>query len=204
MPVMLKNYGMGLTGFAAYGWIALLVSTFSSPLMGRLADRFGYRNILIIAWLGVFWQPLLFIYTPDDMPHTMGLMPYTIIIDAIAGGIFWTAFTLAQVNIVIGQVPSESRSGFFATLSAIAGSIGFIAAIIGGTIATSVGEGNIVHVFGLALDNYRTPMLIGVFCRFFAGLTIFRIEDPAKHKGHVTSAQAFVTIWRMLIGKQVR
>ncbi len=200
----LDRLGMSMLGFTAYGWIALLVSTGATPLLGRLADRWGNRTLLLVAWGGAFWLPLLSMMTPDDMPHVLGLMPWTILVDAVASGCFWPAVGIAQTNLVIAEVPSESRAGLFAALSALAGLAGFAGALLGGVIAEAIGDGAIFHLGSIPVSDLRFPMLIGFGLRLLAGFTIFRIREPARSPTSVTSAQAFTIVWRLVVGKPIR
>ena len=204
MMFFLDRLKMGMTGVAVYAWIALGVSTLMTPALGRFADRFGHRNLLLLAWGGVFWQPLLSVLTPDDMPHLFGLMPVTILIDAFAGGCFWPAVGLAQTNLVIAQASSERRAGLFASLSALTGVIGFGAAILGGLIAEGIGDRVLFHLGGVPVGDLRFPMLVGAVLRLLAGLTIFRITEPPRSPAGAVSGQGFTLVWRLLIGKPVR
>jgi MFS family permease len=200
----LDRLKMGMTGVAVYAWIALAVSTLMTPALGRFADRFGHRNLLLLAWGGVFWQPLLSVLTPDDMPHLLGMMPVTILIDAFAGGCFWPAVGLAQTNLVIAQASSERRAGLFASLSALTGVIGFLAAILGGLVAEGIGDRVLFSLGGVPVGDLRFPMLLGTVLRAIAGLTIFRITEPPRAEASLVGGQGFTLVWRLLIGKPVR
>jgi MFS family permease len=204
LPFMLERAGMTMVAVSVYGWVALALSTILAPFWGRFSDRFGYRNTLIIAWGGVFWLPMLYLWLTDATPRFAGLMPWPVFLDAILGGIFWPTFALSQTNLVIAEAPSEKRAGLFAMLSALTGLTGFIAALIGGWIAQNIGERNVIHMFGIALDDLRTPMFIGAILRFLTGLLIFTIHEPPRQRKQVTTNEAFNAIWRMLIGKPYR
>jgi len=200
MQFFLNKLELSWMGITAYIWIVHTTSTLISPVMGRLSDRFGYRNVLMVSWLGVFWQPLLSVFTPNDMHHIFGLMPFTIFIDAIACGVFWPAVNITLNNIVIAETTSEKRAGFFGALTAMGGISGFTAATLAGILATEIGT-NTFTVAGIPLDNLRTPLLIGSILRFFAGLLILTIKEPPRKKGQITSSEAFNTVWRVLTGK---
>ena len=203
-PFFLDRLGMSMVGFTAYGWIALGVSTAATPWLGRLADRWGHRTMLLLAWGGVFFQPLISFFTPDDLPHLFGLMPWTILVDAVLGGCFWPVVGVAQTNLVIGQASSESRAGLFAALSAIAGLAGFAGAMLGGGMAEVIGRGAWFEVAGVRVGDLRAPMLLGFALRALAGFTILAVREPPRTHPGVTSAQAFTIVWRLVVGKPVR
>lgn len=198
LPCMLERFNISYWGVTAHGWTTLVLATVSAPLMGRLADSIGNRKTFILAWLGIFWQPFLFIFTPNSAPHAFGLMPIPLLIDAMASGIFWTAYTIVQTNIVIAQVPSERRAGFAAALAAVAGLATFIGALVGGFIGDSIGKDGLVNILGITLDNYRAPMLLSVLLRLFAGITIFKIIEQTRKRPGVSGKKAFGEVWKII------
>ncbi|MCX6646348.1 MAG: MFS transporter [bacterium] len=200
---MLDRFKITLTGMTSYGWIALVLTTLTTPIWGRIADRFGNKIVLRMAWAGVFWQPLLFVFTPYDMPHVLGLLPITIIVDAIAGGIFWPAVGLAQTNLVIAEAPSQTRAGLFASLGALTGLIAFISVTLGGVITKTIGT----HTFNLGivtLDDIRTVMVAGMILRLLSGILLFRVQEPPRKRAPISTSQAFATMVRLLTGRKYR
>ncbi len=204
MAFFLDRLHMSMTGVVVYGWVALAVSTAVTPLLGRVGDRFGHRNLLLVAWVGVFWQPLLSVMTPDRLPHLLGLMPWTILVDALFAGSFWPAVGVAQTNLVIAYAPSEGRAALFAGLSALAGIAGFLGAVVGGVASDVIGANHAFTFLGLPADDVRFPMILGVLLRTIALATIPRVSEPAHTRPPITSAQAFTVVWRLVAGKPVR
>jgi MFS family permease len=203
MQFFINKLHMSWMGITAYVWIVTMMSTAVTPLMGRLSDRFGYRNVLMYSWLGVFWQPLLSVFTPNSMHHMFGWMPYTIFIDALACGIFWPAVNLTLTNLVIAQAPSERRAGLFGALTAMGGFCGFIFAAAAGKVAEFIGPDASFTFAGIALDDIRVMLFAGCCARFFAGLLILTIKEPPRQKGQVTGSEAFAFMSRLLIGKPI-
>ncbi|MCU0726968.1 MAG: MFS transporter [Planctomycetes bacterium] len=196
-----KRLGIPLQGMAYYGLAFWGVSTLAMPAFGRFADRFGNRTLMIVGWLGVFWQPMLSVYTPNDMPHVLLCLPWTILVDAVAGGLFWPALQLAQTNLVIAQAPSEGRAGLFAVLAAMSGLAMILGTLAGGEIAQRIGEGQEFPLFGMPLDDLRFPLLLGTALRLAFGLGVFLIREPPRHEEAVTGRQAFRAVWRLLLGR---
>lgn len=201
MPFMLDRLQMSMVSVTLYSWVALIMVTISTPIWGRIADRYGNRTILILGWLGVWWQPLLWVFTTSKMHYILGIAPWTIIADAILSGLFWPAIGLAQTNLVIAETPSQTRAGLFAALSALTGLAGFAAAVIGGNVANWVGVGNTVHLGPMVMDDLQLPLFVGSVLRFVFGLLMFRIEEPPRKNLPIPSSVAFATVWRLLVGR---
>lgn len=203
MQFFINKLHMSWMGITAYIWVVNAMATAISPIMGRLSDRFGNRNVLMCAWLGVFWQPLLSVFTPNDMPHIFGWMPFTIFIDALACGIFWPAVNLTLTNLVIAQAPSEKRAGLFGALTGMGGLCGFIVAACAGKISEMIGDTTTFTWVGIHLDDIRVMLFAGSIARFFAGLLILTIREPARRKEPVAESEAYRFIARLLIGKPI-
>jgi hypothetical protein len=92
----------------------------------------------------------------------------------------------------------------FAALSTIAGLSGFISATLAGVIAAAIGVNGTIHVFGLALSDLKTPMVIGTIMRFGTWFFILTVKEPPRYKEHVRTSEAFTAVWKLLLGKPYR
>ena len=200
----IKRLGIPFKGMAYYGFVFWGVSSLMTPVIGRFADRFGNRRLLIYGWLGVFWQPMLSVFTPNDMPAFLLYLPWTILFDAVAGGCTWPAMHLAATNLIIAQTPSESRAGLYSLWSAAAGVAVIVGTLVGGEIAQRIGEYHAFTFIGLPMDDLRFPLLIGTALRFLFGLGTLWIREPPRLEDAVTSRQAMGAVWRLLLGKETR
>jgi len=204
LPFMLDRIHLSYSAVTVFTWLALITVTIVTPLWGRFADRFGNRKTLFLAYLGVFWQPLLYVFTPNDMPHLFGIAPWTTLADGVASGLFWPAVALAQTNIVIAENPSQTRAGMFAVLSALTGLVGFIGVACGGVMTRWVGAGNIVDLGFIRVDDIRLPMLVGSCLRLLAGTLIFTIGESPRMKSVVSTSVAFSAVWDLVLGRPLR
>jgi MFS family permease len=200
-PFFLHKLNMSMMGVTVTIWIILTLATVTTPLWGRISDVIGYKKVLIIGWAGVFWLPLLFVFTKADAPHIFGIAPWGILADAFFTSIFWPAVGIAQTNIVIGQASSQTRAGLFAVLSALTGAAGFVAAMIAGQIGNHIGDTAMVNFAGLEMNNMQVPMLIGSVLRFLAGFMMFFIEEPQRTQDMIPNNQAFSIMRKLLLGR---
>src|SRR5438094_4946671 len=117
----LPAVGSSLGGLADVSWVVvayLLAATIAAPLYGHVGDRFGRRNMLLVA-LGVFTVASAFC----AIAPTLLALVLARALQGLGGG---GLMTLAQA--LIGEsVPPRERgrfSGYFATVFALASSSG--------------------------------------------------------------------------------
>ncbi|NIM06068.1 MAG: MFS transporter [Armatimonadetes bacterium] len=134
-----------------------LATVLTARTIGALADRFGNRPVLTLAWSGLALTPILWVLaTPTN--HTL------LFVASILGGACGGATMMLGVNLIFAMTPRAARSAYVAQVSLASGLAGFIAPVIAGAVAQMfVGVqvsflwwrfGNL-HLLLIALSIYR-------------------------------------------------
>jgi MFS family permease len=144
---MIKNLHMSFTRIAIYSILAGIMNLVTQPLWGRVIDRVGNRPVLAFNLGGVVVLPLLWLLARPDRI-------WPIWTDATLTGIFWPGFTLASFNLILATAPERDRTAYLGMQSAAVGISAFVAALIGGLIAKSLGGFHVI-LFGQTLVNFH-------------------------------------------------
>jgi MFS family permease len=156
-PHMIKNLGMSFSAIAFYSIVAGILNLGTLPIWGKVIDRIGNRPVLVVNLLGVSYLPLLWLFAGPGR-----LFP--IWIDAALTGLCWPGFTLALFNLVLATAPEENRTAYLGMHSMVVGVSTFVASLVGGLIASRLGEMRLV-VLGLAVLNFHVLFAVSAAAR---------------------------------------
>jgi MFS family permease len=107
------------------------VSLIFAPLVGRLQDKVGYRNVLVACMAGTVLLPWGWVFsTPTN------IMPLWL--TAIFSGVFWPGLNQGIANVMMERAPAEHRGASIAAFSAVTGLGTLVSGLVGGLIATAV------------------------------------------------------------------
>jgi MFS family permease len=127
----LSTLQLSFSTLALTAIVTSAVSLIFQPLIGRLQDRFGDRQVLLWCMLGTLPLPWGWVLsTPDN------ILPLWL--TAIFSGVFWPGITQGQVNILMDRASQESRAASIAAYSALTGLGTLVAGVLGGIIATLI------------------------------------------------------------------
>lgn len=128
---MLRNLGIGFALVAGRDAMIASMRMVGSPLWGRAVDRAGARPVLLTCAFGLTVVPLLWLLsTPERW--------WPVAIEAIAGGILASGFSLSSFALPLAIAPREGRRFYLAVFSTAGGIAFAVASAAGGLIAQAL------------------------------------------------------------------
>lgn len=137
--VLILNYKMDTTTMAVLVGICALVNIFCAPLIGRLMDRIGYKNIMIYDTVVLFFVCLVYGYA--DSLFLKNTAYYIVCLNFLLDAVIST--TSMATNVYVREI-SDSQEEMTSTLTtgiSINHLISIIAALVGGLIWQKFGVG---------------------------------------------------------------
>ena len=137
--VMIREYGFSTASMALLFGVCAGVNIFGAPLIGRLTDRLGYRNIMIWDTVILFFVCLLYGFVGDIFPARIAIAVLCInfLLDAVI------STTSMATNIYVKKL-SDSQDELTSTLStglSINHVIAILSAPLGGWVWQRYGIG---------------------------------------------------------------
>ncbi|MBR2426899.1 MAG: MFS transporter [Lentisphaeria bacterium] len=165
--VLIREYGMSTANIALLMGICAAINIFIAPLVGKLTDRWGYRNTMIWDTVILFFVCLLYGYAGEIFPAKIALIVVCInfLLDAMI------STTSLATNIYVRQL-AETKDELTSTLStgiSINHLISILAAPAGGWIWMKWGVGML----------FAFAAVMAIFNSLFA----MTLPKPAKKNG---------------------
>ena len=156
--VLIKVYDFDTALMAALFAVGAGINIFAAPLVGKLTDRIGYRNVMIYDTVILFFVCLLYGYAGDIFPRHIAVwvVGANFLLDSII------STTALATNLYVKEI-SDNKDELTSTLStgiSINHLISIIAAPVGGWIWLRFGVGTL---FGVA----AVMALLNSLCAFF-------------------------------------
>lgn len=162
--VLIKEYNFDTASVALIVAACAAVNIFAAPLLGKISDRWGYRNVMIWDTIILFFVCLLYGYAKDVFPASIALV--VVCINFLMDAVISTA-SLAT-NMYVREI-AHDRDELTSTLStgiSINHLIAIIAAPLGGWVWHKYGIGTLftfAAVMSLANSAfaYTVPKNVG-------------------------------------------
>ncbi len=103
--LLIVEYGFDTAKIATLLSISALVNVFGSPLIGKITDRFGYRNIMIYDTVILFFVCLMYGYAGKMFPHHIAV--WVLCVNYILDNLMST--TSMATNIYAGRIASTKE-----------------------------------------------------------------------------------------------
>lgn len=179
---LLAEVGMSLSRLLLLWVFCWVGGAVCSARIGRLAERFGHRPILILCTMLKSSNMIALILVPNDPDVAFQILVPVFILDSILNA----GFVVATNGFMLTKSPSGNRTMFIAAGTALAGLIGGITSIICGAILTWTSLDTVV--FGVPFSSYRMLFLVSMLFRLGSLLLAVRIrESDSLGTRHVVS-----------------
>ena len=176
-PYSMNEMGLNFMQIMIFSTIAsAMVSVFVMPMWGRMIDRFGCRNVMLISCIVASSTPLFYLLSSP------GNVWPTLLHNAV-GAMFWCGSNLTANNMQLLYSPNETRPTHIAVFSCVT-------ALAGGTLGSLAGgfllEGwHSAGMFTGAIDRYQALCVLSVVLRLGFTLLLvprFSPDNEAKPK----------------------
>ncbi len=159
--------------FATITWFitfATLASLFMLRIWGPISDQLGNRPVLMVAGAAHALIPLMWIVAQPENHY------WPLVLAHVLSGIFFSAITLAQINILLKLAPSTGRSVYIAVFNASIGLAVIVAPIIGGWLL-DLSAGLELQAGEWKLNNLHFLFLLSGGLQLFGLLAILRVKE---------------------------
>ena len=190
---LLAEVGMSLSRLLLLWVFCWVGGAACSARIGRLAERFGHRPILILCTTLKSSNMIALILVPNDPDVAFMILAPVFILDSILNA----GFVVATNGFMLTKSPSGNRTMFIAAGTALAGLIGGITSVLCGGLLTWTNLDTVV--FGVPVSSYRLLFLVSVALRLASLLLVVRIrESDSLGTRHVVSQLIGATPLRLI------
>ncbi|MFT5323294.1 MAG: MFS family permease [Planctomycetaceae bacterium] len=190
---LLAEVGMSLSRLLLLWVFCWVGGAVCSARIGRLAERFGHRPILILCTMLKSSNMIALILVPNDPDVAFKILVPVFILDSILNA----GFVVATNGFMLTKSPSGNRTMFIAAGTALAGLIGGITSVICGGLLTWTSLDTVV--FGVPFSSYRMLFLVSMVLRLASLFLAVRIrESDSLGTRHVVSQLIGATPLRLI------
>jgi MFS family permease len=121
-PYMLRELKLDYQSFALLSAVSILAKALVFPWCHELAARFGLRNLLWTAGVGVAVVPLVWAASPQLV---------TLALANVLGGVAWAGLEYSSFQLLLESAPGRVKTEFFSLSSTFSG-VGQVTGALGG------------------------------------------------------------------------
>ncbi len=155
-----------------------------STRLGRLAEVYGNRPVLVICTAFKSLNVLALLLTPQDPQLAFWILIPAFMIDAALNA----GIAIANNGFLIKNSPTENRAMFIAAGTAVAGMVGGVTSILAGVFMTLTSHTTWM-VGGLSLTNFHVLFSVSLVLRLLAAVLARRVREPSSEGVRVVMAE---------------
>ncbi|HOO75976.1 MAG TPA: MFS transporter, partial [Tepiditoga sp.] len=145
---------------------------------GKLVDKFGNKNVLIMGIAIASLSPFIFFIASENNYKSIFMF------ESIFSAVAWTAINLAFFNLLLetSKEPAENYVGAYAFVSGISA---ICASLLGG-ISGNLMKGKYFYILGDKYHGIQIMFLIGFILRIYSLLNLTNVkafEKPFRYEG---------------------
>lgn len=139
--VLIREYGFSTATMAALLGVCAFVNIFAAPLIGRITDRWGYRNVMIWDTVVLFFVCLMYGFAGNLFP--IGIAMVVLCINFLLDAVISTTSLATNIYVKTLADNQDELTSSLSTGISINHLISIIAAPIGGWIWANYGLGTL-------------------------------------------------------------
>ncbi len=170
---LLAHVGMELFDLLMIWVFSWIGGAILSSHLGRLAERFGHRPLLILCTAFKSLNMLALLAIPPNPTIAFFVLIPVFMLDALLN----TGIAIANNGFLLKNSPSENRAMFIAAGTAVAGMVGGATSILAGVLHTTIGTWT-VDIGGKVFTNFHVLFAISIVLRLVAAVLARRVREP--------------------------
>lgn len=171
---LLQHVGMSV-GLVLLVWaLSWVGGAVFSGAMGRLAERFGHRPLLVLCTVFKPLLMLVLLVLPRNPSVAFWLVTPAFMLDALLNA----GILIATNGFLLKNSPRQNRSMFIAAGTAVAGIVGGVTAVVAGVVLTGLGPWAIS--WGpIQINAFHVMFAVSFVLRVLSIAWVRRVEEPA-------------------------
>ncbi|NLK08315.1 MAG: MFS transporter [Firmicutes bacterium] len=107
---------------------------------GRLADRYGQKNVMLLGGIGASAVPFMWLVLPR---------PELAVLAEFGSGFAWSGYNLAAFNLILELTPDDERTTYIGVYNTLAGLATAVGPLMGGFFADAYGLVPVIIISGV-------------------------------------------------------